>query len=148
VASFFVHRMDLVVNHTSDEVHHFPFSPLPWETDGELCGLFGRDHIRYSTNGSNNPSPPRTILCAIGTYGAPRDTSTVNVSRPTTGSPSFKVCRAPAHRTNNADPSLLPRIFHRTLCICNAKNTQVQHGNSIQGRRNTISTCMSESNLI
>ena len=57
---------------------------VPWECDGF-------DIIRHSMNGSSDPSPPRMIPNAIGTSGVPRNTSTVNVFHPTTGSLSFKV---------------------------------------------------------
>ena len=77
--------MDLVVNHTSDEVR--PFTVLTLEP----LRIGWSFRMWYSTSGSNNPSPLKMVPIVTGIFGVRQDTSTASVIRLTTGSPCFKV---------------------------------------------------------
>lgn len=78
-----LNRMDLVVNHTSDEVGAVPFYPPE---------RLKHDTPSYSTSGSFNPNPASLTRRETGTSGALQSTTPQGiVSHPTTGSPSSKV---------------------------------------------------------
>ena len=69
--------LDLVVNHTSDQVR----SPSP-----PLTTVSHVDIPVSSTPGSRNPAAQRTTPNATGPSGAPHASSTASGARPTTGS--------------------------------------------------------------
>jgi hypothetical protein len=96
--------LDLVVNHTSDQVHLLHLALYPTH-----CSVINTP----STNGSSSPARPKTTPNGIGIIGKPHAMRTASASHQTTGSAT-----SPAASGNGTS------IHRNTTCISFARSSR------------------------